>query len=128
MENTPILPNELRVGNVLMYTGSDEGPMRCKIDAMDIFFCQNRNEEFNSIHQRIPITEEILLEMGFQIHGRRISKDWFYLWSDNQKIVFALAEMQEETGAYLVINFLHQLQNLYFALTGEELTINTKEQ
>jgi hypothetical protein len=66
---TPIQPSELRVGNVLMYTGSDEGPMRCKIDAMDIFFCENRNEEFNGVHERIPITPELLVEIGFE-HNR----------------------------------------------------------
>lgn len=69
----------------------------------------------------IPLTETWLLEFGFKTQGIRISKDWFYLWYDDKKIVFALAEIQEETGAYLVMKYVHQLQNLYFALTGEEL-------
>lgn len=68
-----------------------------------------------------PLTEEWLLKAGFEFKGKRISKDWFYLWNDDNKIVFALAEMQDETGTYLEIKYVHQLQNLYFALTGKEL-------
>lgn len=70
----------------------------------------------------IPLTEEWLLKFGFEIQGKRISKDWFFLWYDNDKIVFALAEMKEAVGAYLIIKYVHQLQNLYFVLTNEELT------
>lgn len=71
----------------------------------------------------VALTEELLLKLGFVKKGKRWSKDWFYLWEDNYNIVFALAEMQESIGKYLNIEHVHQLQNLYFALTGEELTI-----
>ena len=79
--------------------------------------------QFDEFIEPIPLTEDWLLKMGFKIQGRRISKDWFYLWYDDEKIIFALAEMQEETGAYLIINYIHQLQNLYFSLTGKELQL-----
>lgn len=71
----------------------------------------------------IPLTEEWLLKFGFEKKGKRFSKDWFYLWDECGSIVFALAEMHDEVGTYLPIQHVHQLQNLYFALTGKELTI-----
>ena len=80
---------------------------------------------FFNIKDAIPIllTEEWLLKFGFEFKGKCISKNWFYLWKDGSKIVFALAEMQEETGTYLEIKYVHQLQNLYWCICGEELEI-----
>lgn len=124
MNNTPIQPNELRVGNVLMYTGSDERPMMCTIDAMDIYMCEKRIEEFNRVHKPIPITPELLLELGAEEKRPPYSRE-FYL--HNRLIMF------DENGAYdyscrARLPFLHMIQNFIFALTGEVLTINTKEQ
>jgi len=66
----------------------------------------------------IPITEEWLLKAGFE----KDETDWWYIDDfgvkryDNDCFVFYTLNT--------IIKFLHQLQNLYFALTGEELTIN----
>lgn len=61
----------------------------------------------------IPLTPEILEKCGFEKcscggwkHGIHISK------YDNGKLYYKT----------VIIKYLHQLQNLYFALTGEELT------
>jgi hypothetical protein len=75
-------------------------------------------------YEPIPLTEEWLLKFGFEKKGKRISKEWFYLWHDEGKIVFAIAEMIENIGKYLIINYVHELQNLFHSLTGEELTLN----
>ncbi len=135
--NQPILPNELRVGNVLMYTGSEQGPMRCKIDAQDILFCEDRNEEFNRIHQRITLTPELLVEVGFTSDQHKISyyhpapkepenehKDLgtsYPTFFFNNRL-----ERWMDCHTRVCVDYFHQLQNLYFALTGEELKINTK--
>ena len=76
----------------------------------------------------IPLTEEILLEFGFYFEDGfyclRINNTAFMtiillgsyanyeLSNFRQKIVFSRGEFSG----------VHQLQNLYFALTGEELT------
>src|SRR5574343_622860 len=92
--------------------------------------CEVDFKILNDIHhgindwKPIVLTDEWLIRFGFEKKGKRYSKDWFYLWDDNSNIVFALAEMEEKTGTYLVVKYVHQLQNLYFALTGEELTLN----
>ena len=41
-----------------------------------------------------------------------------YFYKD-KKFIFT-----DDMGLKITINYLHQLQNLYFALTNEELTIN----
>ena len=71
----------------------------------------------------IPLTEEILLKCGF-----RKSKSGMYLFD---KFSFDLSDFEfgvESDYYYLTISenikYLHQLQNLYFALTDIELEIN----
>lgn len=66
----------------------------------------------------IPLTEEILLKCGLE-----------YQRPDFIKGSFAIRDFD---GGYIYLNgldggliyeYLHQLQNLYFALTGEELEV-----
>lgn len=71
----------------------------------------------------IPLTPEILQKAGFEKDGNG------FCLSDKMSLSLAVTK----NGGYLacwrdrslnfVINHLHQLQNLYFALTGEELSI-----
>jgi len=77
----------------------------------------------------IPLTEEILLKCGFK---DIYNKMWLILeGSPNIEInkstfqVSVWETINDETeGIYLNnIKYLHQLQNLYFALTGKELNI-----
>jgi len=69
----------------------------------------------------IPLTEEWLLKFGFEIKQGRFGNEYFgkinlYTASD-KKIVFCY------DGYLKGIKYVHQLQNLYFALTGNELTL-----
>lgn len=75
----------------------------------------------------IPLTEEwLLLRFGFSkatwsgdidesdIDGYVLDNSF---WLDNQFVLFRWTE------TLVKIQYVHQLQNLYYALTGEELTI-----
>ncbi len=72
----------------------------------------------------IPLTEEWLLKFGFE-H----SKPNYWFKNDN-KLRFSLIDNNlhcsmgdDDYGIlYNRLNHVHQLQNLYFALTNEELT------
>ena len=80
----------------------------------------------------IPLTEEWLLKFGFQLHSEysfrnfMLPKNKFFIcrWMEDKPSVGV-----EETGAFywsdhlLKIEYVHQLQNLYWCLCGEELTI-----
>ena len=74
----------------------------------------------------IPLTEEWLLKMGFEEakgHGgyKAFSIDSFVVLKTNGvNIVF---QASNYCANQVEVSTVHQLQNLYHALTGEELTI-----
>jgi hypothetical protein len=91
----------------------------------------------------IPITEEWLLKFGFekQIDYQQREEEWGILSKSNQRMALGIynhtgekyldywcATFREDVGCGWSdlndIEYVHQLQNLYFALTGEELSIN----
>jgi len=68
--------------------------------------------------QPVPITEEWLLRFGFEfrvVYGNNF-------WTLNNILIFEDKNGNFEYSVGLKIQSIHQLQNLYFALTGEELT------
>ena len=72
----------------------------------------------------IPLTEEILLKCGFE----KIENGWkvidFICFKISWERLAGLTLTFENESIYIShIKHLHQLQNLYFALTNEELTI-----
>ncbi len=72
------------------------------------------------IYKPIPLTKEWLVKLGFKL--------WCGSYERNDIKIFEV-----ECGMFVlegdgksignIFNHVHQLQNLYFALTGEELTI-----
>ena len=127
--------NELRIGNwVEVY--SDDGRY-CLLHEVDLikedgigigydFDAKYSWEEITPI----PLTEEILLKAGF--HKEHEFQD-FYIFSesnwcftntgDNLFYIRDNTDLADEFGICKKIDYVHQLQNLYFALTGEELNI-----
>ena len=79
----------------------------------------------------IPLTEEWLFKFGFRDNNYSFDKDIFHIsWSvrvisTNVRSLFFLdGEIPDDWK--INIKYVHQLQNLYFALTGEELEIKEK--
>ena len=70
----------------------------------------------------IPLTEEWLLKFGFEKTSLHyLKKDGIIIQSEDNYFECFL-------GSIVVkLQWLHQLQNLYFALTGEELKIKEDE-
>jgi hypothetical protein len=69
----------------------------------------------------ISLTEDWLLNLGFEIKELNNSKQWmkfaFGLRLQNNKLYF------DWIGGNTKVEFVHQLQNLFFALTGEDLEV-----
>lgn len=117
--------NELRIGNYTFH-----GKSICKVTSIFIshFRCTDENgiDHGNSIQESyhpIPLTEEWLLKFGFENIGG-------YLWNcrelgENRFInnPYGITHF-EIKGHYEKkhIQYVHQLQNLYLDLTGNELT------
>jgi hypothetical protein len=106
---------ELRIGN---YVYVDYEIKQFKMSWFDDHV--NFEEEFKPI----PLTDELLLRLGFELNE-----------CDNYELAYIVeinstfTIIDEERGYFYIdarnneIKYLHQLQNLYFALTNKELEI-----
>lgn len=116
--------NELRIGNLVMYNDQNTGliPTPVQIDISDLILIQNGVNE--CVYNPIPLTPEILEKAGFKNRYNKncfLYKDkiggWEYQFNGD---IFSVGEQVIKNR----LQYLHQLQNLYFALTGEELNID----
>jgi hypothetical protein len=118
---------ELRIGNYI-----DLGGLRN-------FHIVDELHQITSLNiNPIPITEEWLLKFGFDLSDEDLfinrikdNDDFFYdLWTRTERglVIFGdiMNKKTDETNSFKFehIKHVHQLQNLYFALTGEELSCN----
>jgi hypothetical protein len=117
------LKYEVRLGNYV-YINDKITKLEC-LD-IDIY---DQNYPTDSA-KPIPLTEEVLLRCGFIKFNSDIAKNYFD-WFLNFEGVLKYRIIQSERGfvypsSYkpIILRHLHQLQNLYFAFTGEELTYN----
>jgi hypothetical protein len=74
----------------------------------------------------IPLTEEWLVRVGFKEVCEKgnfeMNRDAFSLTHNEGKMWLCFGQFAEQSNA-VPCEHVHQLQNLYHALTGEELTI-----
>jgi hypothetical protein len=124
--------SELRIGNLINGYSSIRGLNPFPIKAGNISQLQDEiNGFFNKDCPRmidnirpITITEEWLVKLGFVKSPAFYAIDLYggyILYLDN-KIYLSYGDHGNNEVGY--IKYVHQLQNLYFALTGEELIIN----
>jgi hypothetical protein len=109
-----IKANELRIGNWVYNSGEPY-----KIDW--------RNDDYwhTDSLEPIPLTPEILEKCGFNNFGKDLIHSDFAIEKRKDIAVLWPNEGCTETHNIKVpCKYLHQLQNLFFALTGEELEIN----
>jgi hypothetical protein len=108
--------NELRIGNTVLLQKDKI------ISVSNATFINIERHAYN--YDPIPITEEWLVRFGFEIDQNT------YLYSKSgYTIDFAQYGYVEFYLAgygswFKILESVHQLQNLYFALTGEELKLN----
>ena len=106
---------ELRIGNLVNENGE-------VIKIRQETLCDFANGYV--VFEPILLTEEWLLKFGFYKPSHTWCGDIFHLteW-DEHPLNWCVA--LDKNGAILVLKlkYVHQLQNLYFALTGEELEL-----
>jgi len=105
--------NELRIGN-LIYNVDRREPVEVTASILQDLTIWNSGV----IYAPIPLTEEWLDKFGFVKNNHRYSINNFVI--ANYGGVWGV-DISDDLGTNL--KHVHQLQNLYFALTGEELTI-----
>ena len=78
----------------------------------------------------IPLTEEILLKCGFEINGKYYRSKYIQdsiklIYDFNQRVLYFKykGEFSPMIQIPRAIESLHELQNIYYALTGKELEV-----
>ena len=117
-----ITANDLRIGNWIKYD-----KRYFQIDSIATVFPTLSTREFGigvvdyyNI-EPIPLTEDILLKCGF-IEDRK-----FYYLKLSDPVSIVLEKIREEYVEWhydTPLKHLHELQNLYYAITKTELIIN----
>ena len=116
--------NELRIGNLF----KDRGGKVLRLDFWDHMVPAQRVfiegsemhplTEYLDYCQPVPLTEEWLLRFGFEL---RAAGSEFV--GHNMILHNWLVDREYVSWGTVKLKYVHQLQNLYFALTGEELII-----
>jgi hypothetical protein len=126
-----IKANDFRIGNYVYYKHPTTDLLIHKIEWLDFKEINEFPDIYNEYHKPIQLTEEILIKCGFKNKMNLMYinifdgmlcisiKDFSYgLYSTEQRFNIGLSYSNSSK-----IEYLHQLQNLYFALTNEEITI-----
>ena len=123
-----IKANELRIGNLFIEENSNKIIEVIGLDKKTVVFSWKFLYQWQA--KPIPLTEEWLLKFGFE----NVHTDWFYkdiaktnsyqfcfnICLSNGKITL---DSGFDENSIIKLKYVHQLQNLYFALTGAELTV-----
>lgn len=108
-----IKPEELRIGNWVM---GDNGPVQIEPNSFQNIFNGSYDQD------PIPLTEEWLAKFGFEYREMNLG----YVKEATEGNIYISKKFTFEFDGFNIgmqreIQYVHQLQNLYFALTGEEL-------
>lgn len=112
-----ISPKELRIGNIIKIKDNEiivasineKGAAPKGIDIVDIRHFEG-----------IPITKEWLLKFGFVMYCGSYKKENVKIFDDSPEFHY---EGRYGMSVGRLFLYVHQLQNIYFCLTGEELEI-----
>jgi hypothetical protein len=116
--------SELRIGN-LVNDYQFKKPLKVTIGVLEEI------ENGMDFYEPIPLTEEWLVKFGFEEYDRMGDNIFFaFKKEDNFKFNLHLFFLELSVSFYglnweraIKLKYVHQLQNLYFAITGEELSI-----
>ena len=121
---------ELRIGNYFIPIMDDGTQLEeRKLKASELYAIYNNKERCKDI----TLTEEWLIKLGFT-NDNNESWFWSFDFGDKQETfkIFPLTAGGEPMGLWGIvgcpqlvkkIEFVHQLQNIYFSLTGQELEL-----
>ncbi len=109
--------NELRIGNLYDQFGNITEVNWCTIKDLE------KAPKEQLWCKPIPLTEELLLKFGFEKDGNKIYRNGRFFIENlfGNRMTFRITINNAESAHANSIEFVHQLQNLYFALCGEEL-------
>ncbi len=121
--------SELRIGN-LVYFFKDTAAIVIAISSEELYLTQGGGFINPKTEECIPIplTEEWLLRFGFEKEGVYYSNSHLEISEIISKKGYDAYCTDMDFSIFMTeLKYVHQLQNLYFALTGEELKLKENE-
>lgn len=117
-----VLPNELRIGNVTINPTDNKVSIISPEHISDIMLGYKNRDG-------IPLTPELLEKCGFT--KKKFNTEWEWSIKSNECNFKKFDFNESILGGYyfwtlqkvVELKYVHQLQNLYYSLTGEELNI-----
>ena len=103
---------ELRIGNYV-YLRGHRPAIQIKLLSKDDIFIDAAP---------IPITYNRLPRFGFRFNKLEFNDNILW-WINNRMYLCNSGNIDKNTAILTNVRFVHQLQNLYFDLTGEELQL-----
>jgi len=121
--------NELRISNLIKRRSVDD------ILVVDLKILESIQRQ-GFLFVGIPLTEEWLLKFGFDrevgesesgilTYQKYFNNEHLGIWYYPDKVYDFQINVDKFFKTLTKLKYVHQLQNLYFALTGEELTYNS---
>ena len=123
--------NEIRLGNLIQTNETHwETEFQHKHKLVDLnTFCHLAITEC-SRYEGIPLTYSLVCDLlDFEPYHENPRLEYFFV-NKQGYYPFHICQHRDHTfwfNEHLQIKYVHQLQNIYFALTGEELIISTNE-
>lgn len=128
MTNTALETNELRIGNYFTQNG-----IRFRVSEITrqgvVSICSNGKDEVTAAcptPKPIKLTNELLEDMGFEkADSFHEEIEYKYQWTDGSLFFYETFDRRfifDYTP--IELKYVHQLQNLYYSLTGKELSID----
>lgn len=135
-----IKANDLRLGNALHYQSSDGSISVCILDLDGLKFAIESPSKFNMHYSPINLTEEILILLGFSNEDYNAGYMGIDFKSGNMILDFVLCKPKSkgdwndcftydlEFHRFVSVEYVHELQNLYYVITGNELPLQKLNQ
>ncbi len=127
MKSGRMKANELRIGSWIYIPQTKTNEQIGVIEENGRFTTKGYKSSYSSIEclEPISLTEEWLLKFGFELLCRKSPDGYKDTIFSMQKPYWTLMQLDKGWGVQFwqgnKLEYVHQLQNLYFALTGEEL-------
>jgi len=127
-----ILANELRIGNLVYLNDDDiienqnvyEGIAIHKITGEDVKMADFPNDDFNLFYKAIPINEEWIKKFNLLVIRENMWRFDNYVIEYFYKKIFVIKAISMTNQLIPIgkeIKFVHEFQNIVFALTQKEL-------
>lgn len=120
-----------RIGNLIQDFYKQE-PYVIDADGIKLCFLIEKEGRYQTtMHSGIPLTEEWLLKFGFE-RNRNFKREFDYLSNEDYKKIKMVNHYENgwlikwhwwEYGK--MINYVHELQNLFFAINDTELELKS---